>query len=124
MKLLLLILLFPVVASAQDQTVSMKDYVDKQVELLMKISDIRYSHIEGNVATATTALEKRLDGLNEFRGQLSDQVATFPTRKELWGYLVAVAGLLFGYSNYRKNQESSKSSGQNIKSGDTVEVKK
>lgn len=128
MKPLLLIILCFVLTSSFGQTdITMKEYVDKQVELIVKLADVRYDNIEKNVHTATAALEKRLDGVNEFRAQLKDQVATFPTRKELWGYIVAVAGLLFGYSNYKRNQEAaaaSKSSGAVIRSGDNVEVKK
>lgn len=43
---------------------------------------------------AEIATEKRLEGVNEFRGQLKDQAGTFVTRAEMWGYFVGSVGVI------------------------------
>jgi hypothetical protein len=43
------------------------------------------------VAKAETAAEKRFDAVNEFRGQLSDQAATFMPRREAEQVIAALA---------------------------------
>lgn len=53
---------------------------------------------------ADAANEKRFDGVNEFRSQLKDQAATFITRGELFGWIVAVLALAFtGWNTLRKS---------------------
>jgi len=100
---------FTVSGQQGENTVTMKEYIDKQVDMLLKISDIRYDNIESNVRTANSAMDKRMDGVNEFRAQLKDQVATFPTRKELWGYLVAVITTMIAIMNFlQKKKETEK----------------
>jgi hypothetical protein len=54
--------------------------LDLLAERIQGERELRESHEENanaNLRTATEALEKRLEGLNEFRGQLSDQNRTF-----------------------------------------------
>lgn len=52
--------------------------------------------------TASEALERRLDSVNEFRAQLKDQTATFITRAEAMGWVGTIVGLftaiVFGLS--------------------------
>ena len=43
------------------------------------------------VAKAETAMDKRFDGVNEFRQTLSDQAASFPTRAEMKAEVEKVA---------------------------------
>lgn len=110
-------------------TVTMKEYVDMQSELnskmMQKVIDIQIQNINDNVVRANVAMEKRLDSINEFRGQLKDQQGTFVTWPALFGLIVGISGFIFGYANFKKNQESGRGSpGKNIQSGDTVEVKK
>lgn len=108
-------------------TVSMKEYVDMQSELnskmMQKIIDIQIQNINDNVTKANASMEKRLDGMNEFRQTLKDSNATYVTWQALIGLIIGVSGFLFGYANYRKNQQSN-GSNKNIQSGDKVEVKK
>lgn len=133
MKKLFVIILIFVFCSAKGQTVNdlrptvtMKEYVDMQSELnskmMQKIIDIQIANINDNVVRANAAMEKRLDSINEFRGQLKDQSQTFVTRGELVLAVTTLLGLFWGYSKHVREQNASK--GQNIKSGDTVEVKK
>lgn len=108
-------------------TVTMKEYVDMQAQLnkewLQKLMDVQVENIKDNVTKANQAMEKRLDGINEFRGQLKDQAGTFITRSELWGYVIAILGLLIGAIGLMRRQAAS-AAGKNIVSGDKVEVKK
>jgi len=100
--------LFGFIATGQE-TVSMKDYVDMMIRLVnenqQRVSDIRYSMIENNVAKANAVMDKRLDGMNEFRQTLNDSNKTYVTWQALLGIIVGVSGFLFGYSNYKKNQQ-------------------
>lgn len=113
-------------SSFSQETVSMKDYVDMQARLnrewTEKLLDVQIQNINDNVNKANASMEKRLDGMNEFRQTLKDSNATYVTWQALIGLIIGVSGFLFGYANYRKNQESS--AGKNIVSGDKVEVKK
>lgn len=109
MKLLLIILLLPSLCFSQE--VSMKDYVDAQVK-----------NIENNVTKATVSMDRRLDGMNEFRETLKDQAGTFITRSELFAWVIALLGVFFAYSNYKVN--IAKQNGKAIHSGDKVEVNK
>lgn len=113
-------------------TVTMKEYVDRQVELLQKMNDLRDEHHkeisrikDENIRTAYAAQDKRLDGMNEFRETLKDSNSTYVTWQALIGLIIGVSGFLFGYATYRRNQELDRAGkGKFIQSGDTVEVKK
>lgn len=63
-------------------TDTLNEYVNQRFRDLEKYVDQRFSDMEKAVVTANTATEKRFDSVNEFRGQLNDQVATFLPRKE------------------------------------------
>lgn len=113
-------------------TVTMKEYVDMQIQLLERMNALRDEHQkeisrikDENIKTAYAAQDKRLDGMNEFRDALKDSNATYVTWQALIGLIIGVSGFLFGYANYRKNQQGgSAGSSKNIRSGDTVEVNK
>lgn len=120
-----LIMVF-IVSKAQtvnENSVSMKDYVDIQATLNRRIAEVQFQNILDNVNKANTATEKRFDGVNEFRLQLKDQAGTFITRQELFAWIIAIIGVFFGYSNWKRGQKES-TEGKNIVSGDRVEVKK
>jgi hypothetical protein len=51
-------------------------------ELLDYIKEFRKSDQE-NIKSAHASMEKRLESINEFRGQLKDQAAGFATREEM-----------------------------------------
>ena len=128
MKQIVLCLFLGFVFSAHGQTptVTMKEYVDMQSDLnskmMQKIIDIQIENINDNVVRANSAMEKRLDAINEFRGQLKDQAGTFVTRGELFAWCTAILGIFFGFATYLRAR--SPSEGKNIVSGDKVEVKK
>lgn len=127
MKRTLTILLLLIAVSCQGQTVnegsvSMKDYVDIQATLNRRIAEVQFQNILDNVNKANTATEKRFDGVNEFRLQLKDQASTFITRGELFAWIIAIIGIFFGYTNWKRGERDRE--GKNIMSGDKVEVKK
>lgn len=107
-------------------TVTMKEYVDMQAELnkewMQKLVDVQIENILDNVNKANSTMDKRLDGMNEFRDTLKDQAGTFITRAELIAWVTALIGIFFGFSKYIKDKNDS--GGKNIQSGDKVEVKK
>lgn len=116
-------------------TVTMKEYVDMQNQFIKEMAQLNTDWQQKyNVAQLTALKESseltRLALLeyktvnNEWRGQLKDQAGTFVTWQALIGLIFGLAGLIFGYANFKKNQEVSKSSGSVIRSGDNVEVKK
>lgn len=105
-------------------TVTMKEYVDMQSEWQRKLIEVEIENINDNVNKAMVANDKRLDGMNEFRQTLQDSNRSYVTWQTLIALIFGVAGLLFGYANYKKNQHFNSSAGRNIQSGDTVEVKK
>lgn len=75
--------------SPQSQQISVLKYVEKRFDLL-------YLEIR---ATAT-AMEKRLDSMNEFRDSLKDQAGKFVTRAELLTTVVAAAGIIIAIVQY------------------------
>lgn len=132
LKLFVISLLFSLPVFCQEQTVTMKEYVDRQVELLQEMNNLRDDHREeisrikdDNIRNAYASMDKRLDGMNEFRETLKDSNSTYVTWQALIGLMIGVSGFLFGYASYKRNQELDRAGkGKNIQSGDTVEVKK
>jgi hypothetical protein len=100
--------------NARDQIVQVKELInlnDRRYEELRRSDALRteqrFEASEKAILAALTAAkeavnkaeiaqEKRLDSVNEFRGQLSDQAATFVTRTELYGSIFGVGGLTIG----------------------------
>jgi hypothetical protein len=46
-------------------------------------ADIRFQMIEGNIKIAKDEMDRRLEGMNEFRAQLDKQAQTFMPRSEI-----------------------------------------
>lgn len=63
-----------------DDSLPLHDYVEHIYGELQGEMDRRYSTQEKAVAAATTALDKRLDGMNEFRLSLADILGRTVTR--------------------------------------------
>lgn len=117
--------------SFSQETVPMKEYIDKQLYLMQEMNKLRDEHKleinrikDENIRNAVATMDKRLDGMNEFRQTLEDSNSTFVTWQALIGLIIGVSGFLFGYANYKKNQLDTGTKGKSIMSGDTVEVKK
>lgn len=106
-------------------TVTMKEYVDMNVEWSQKYSAAQLASLKEANELVRLSLQEYKTVNNEWRGQLKDQAGTFVTWPALLGLIFGIAGLIFGYSNYKKNQsQANEANSKNIQSGDKVEVKK
>jgi hypothetical protein len=119
------LIFFPVICLSQTAndmraTVTIKEYIDAQIQARQELTETQFENVKDNVNKAT--LEKRLDGMNEFRQTIEDSNATYITRKELFAWIIALLSTFFAYSNWKRNERESGS--KNIVSGDKVEVKK
>lgn len=110
-------------SNEQYVTVTMKDYVDMKTELNKQHAETQFKNIQDGIAKATASMDKRLDGMNEFRDTLKDQAGTFITKSELLAWIGMLVGFFFAYSNWKKNTEPGSKS-KVIESGDRIEVKK
>lgn len=61
------------------ETVTLKEFVDAQIQSLKD----QIANIRDDTGTAKADLEKRLEGMNEFRDTLRDQAGKFITRSEV-----------------------------------------
>ena len=59
------------------------DSLEIRIGDLCRLLDLQITNMEKAVNIAKETLNIRLDSMNEFRGQLSDQVRNFPTRLEM-----------------------------------------
>src|SRR6476469_4903990 len=66
-------------------------YLQRQIDDLRALLDERAVSSEKATTTAMAAAEKRLEGVNEFRAQLTDQAATFVTHTEIDTKIAAMA---------------------------------
>ncbi len=62
--------------------ISLKEYFDKSLLTLKDQFQAQDERAEKNLLIAKDALEKRLEGMNEFRDTLKDQAANFITKAE------------------------------------------
>jgi len=63
--------------------ISLKEYFDTRFLQLREYMDIRFQSIEKSTCLAQDNLNRRIDGMNEFRNAMKDQAAKFITREEL-----------------------------------------
>jgi predicted PurR-regulated permease PerM len=85
--------------NARDAIAQVKELInqnDRRYEELRVADALRNEQRFEAVVKAELAAEKRLDSVNEFRGQLQDQAATFVTRTELYGSIMGIAGVAIG----------------------------
>ena len=64
-----------------EENVSLRDYLTFMVAKLEQRLDQRFDAMQRAIDVAYRASEARLDSVNEFRAQLSDQTRTFVTRE-------------------------------------------
>lgn len=57
--------------------------VENKIDALCKKMDIHITAINENIKLAKEEMERRLEGMNEFRAQLATQTSTFISRKEV-----------------------------------------
>jgi hypothetical protein len=63
--------------------VSLKEFLVDKIDELKEYLDVKINASEKAKDTAYASMEKRLEGMNEFRDTLKDQAAKFVTRDEL-----------------------------------------
>lgn len=59
--------------------VSLRDYLEAQMQAHTDIYSVKFENIEKSTALAYASLNKRLEGMNEFRESLKDQANKFVT---------------------------------------------
>ncbi len=64
--------------------------IEKDIGGVREYVDIRFQQAERSTDLARSEMERRLEGMNEFRDTLKDQAARFVTREELNAQLVRV----------------------------------
>lgn len=70
--------------------ITTKEYVDNQVKWLEKVMNAEIKGDREARDKALASMEKRLDGMNEFRTTLKDQAGTFITRGQLWAAVITI----------------------------------
>jgi predicted phage gp36 major capsid-like protein len=65
-----------------DTHVALKEFIEKILEGHEKLNEARFQAVERAVEVANGQMEKRLEGMNEFRDSLKDQASRFFTRDE------------------------------------------
>jgi beta-N-acetylglucosaminidase len=62
--------------------VSLKTYVDTKVDSMCKEFNTKFESIDKDTELARSIMDRRLEGMNEFRETLKDQTAKYVTRAE------------------------------------------
>ena len=83
---LCLILLFSSTGLAQQSQVSQRDYFDRILVERDKKFDERFEFQKDAVASALASMDKRLDGMNEFRASLQDQTRNQVSKSEFQSF--------------------------------------
>lgn len=63
----------------EQELVSVKEYLERRITDSEKNFETRIQALEKATTLAAMGMEKRLEGMNEFRASLKDQAATFAT---------------------------------------------
>jgi len=77
-------------APARSDVVSLKEHIDSRIAAQQEYFTTRIGNLESNVGVATTAMDKRLDSMNELRGAMKDQQAQTPSRDEVNAQIKAI----------------------------------
>ncbi len=67
---------------AKKDAVSLKEYVEERITAIEKALQARIDSVDRATILAAQQMEKRLEGMNEFRDSLRDQNTTFLPRNE------------------------------------------
>lgn len=72
------------------QQITLREFLDLRIEALQTYLNTKIEAAETARGIAQATLEKRLEGMNEFRDTLRDQASRFVTRDELGLQLKAI----------------------------------
>jgi len=64
------------------ELITLKEYIDKTLGLQIAAIEVKIAALDKATLVAKESMERRLEGMNEFRDALKDQNATFVTRTE------------------------------------------
>ena len=90
---------------SQSDGVALKDHLEAQIVAVVRYFEARIRAMEKAVAVAYAAMDKRLDGMNEFRATLKDQTSTMITRQELTAILSGICADVEELKRFRYNAE-------------------
>ena len=93
--------------------VSLRDHIDTRLAAMHEYNEARLMAMEKATDTATTQLNNRLEGMNEFRSALKDQTAQMVTRSELVIQLERIDVVLNDLKKYR-DQSAGAASQQSV----------
>jgi hypothetical protein len=79
-----------------DKIEALEKRVEDNIQAQKDIVAIALAAQKEAVLKAEASMNIRLEGMNEFRLQMKDQVSQYPTRQELWGYLTGAGGVAAG----------------------------
>jgi hypothetical protein len=77
-----------------ERVAQLEKRMNERFDSLLRETTTAFAGAEKAILKAETATEKRFEGVNEFRAQLSDQAARFITRDELHALENKVVGLI------------------------------
>jgi mannitol/fructose-specific phosphotransferase system IIA component (Ntr-type) len=77
-----------------------REYVDRLLLELDKRLHVQATADERALAIAAEAIKNHFIVVNNFQARIERMEATFITGKQLFGYLVAIGGLLIGLATY------------------------
>lgn len=80
----------------------LKDYTDAEIRSVRQAVDKVAETSSMAISKVETTYKSDKANANEFRGQLKDQASSFVTRRELWGAVVAIIGIVIGIMSYFK----------------------
>jgi len=98
-------------------TVTMKEYVDMNIEWSQKYSTAQLAALEKANELVRLSLQEYKTVNNEWREQLKASNSTYVSWQALIGLVIGLSGLFWGYS---RNQREKQAAERNIQSGDEV----
>ena len=93
--------------------VSLRDHIDTRLAAMHEYNEARLMAMEKATDTATTQLNNRLEGMNEFRSALKDQTAQMVTRSEMVTQMARIDAVLDDLKKYR-DQSAGAASQQSV----------
>ena len=63
-------------------SISLEKYIDEKIKAIYAYIDLKTLAIDKSTSLAKESMERRLEGMNEFRDALKDQTARFITKED------------------------------------------
>ena len=77
-------------------SVPLREYMELHFRLMKELTELHFKLTKEKVEEAKVSMEKRLDGMNEFRDALKDQAGKFVTRAELLAMIIGISTVRSG----------------------------